>query len=320
MTVSRRPTRWPGRTFGRAIGVLVLVLIVAVLLLPHLRLGEATGTPVVSPVPPPPVVGDCLNTPLPASFNVNSSAQGADSFSQLSLGACRSGHYGEVTAMTDSTGGGTPSTAPGTAGTRIGDFCTAAAHTYLGVDSAARIGPWDPQTTSGSLVLAPSPRQQAAGQDWLACLVYSPTTDASTGSASARLDAPLRGAYLSGANATLIGVCPTDEKWRGGLPGGCAAPHRVEVFGLGNFSETSLPRVDLEQTCGQWVRSVTGLTDPTAAAALAVRVVATDPDGALITTAEIPASSYTVCGVAVQGPRRLGGSLIAVGSRPLPWV
>ncbi len=312
--------RWPGRTIGRAIGLLVLLLIAAAVALPRWRLGQTSGTPVVTPIPPAPVVGDCLNAPLPAAFNVNSSAQGVDSFSQLSLGPCRGVRYGEVTALTDSIGPSAAGTAPGTAGTRVDDFCSAATQTYLGTGSAAEIAPWVPQTTSGSLVLAPSPRQQAAGQDWLACVIFFPTTDPSAASASAPLNAPLRGAYLNGANAALMGVCPTDEKWRGGLPGGCAAPHQVEVFGLGNFTEASLPRADLERSCGQWVRTVTGLADPTAAAALAVRVVATDPDGAIITTADIPASSYTVCGVAVQGSRRLNGSLIAVGNHPLPWA
>ncbi len=76
----------------------------------------------------------------------------------------------------------------------------------------------------------------------------------------------------------------------------------------------------LESTCRELVRQLTGIPDPTAGGALDVQADSQDDSQAATTSAQIPAHSFLRCAITTAGHRKLGGSLLALGRQPIPWV
>lgn len=89
----------------------------------------------------------------------------------------------------------------------------------------------------------------------------------------------------------------------------CDTPHRWQLIGssTGGRYDSAFEGPDLAAMCSDYIRSVTGMTDPTAEGALRVRVVADHPMTAR-------------CVVDAQDSRTLSGSLLGLGDGPVPWT
>ena len=199
-----------------------------------------------------------------------------------------------------------------------------------GTQRAPLPGGWYPSQTVEAAATIPSLRQAAAGQHWLACIAYLGTStpfstsspvDAVAIGGQERYDGSLRGAMSTGQQRDRIGTCAIGVDLTGGALGlvGCRSAHQSEVFASGGSGTGALNRTDLQQSCDQVAERFTGIPD-LATAGFTVEVQAIASDGTPITAASIPAGVNVSCGATARNGRRLDGSLLALGGRPIPWV
>ena len=242
------------------------------------------------------------------------------------MNPCIAGRYGEVTAliMNPSTPVITDSASDGSTGPAVRDAnitsCGKAGKSYVGIAAAAARwvslpGGWHPIQQVFAAASTPSARQRAAGQHWLACLVYLGADDGNPESFAdqERYDGPLRAALSTGGQRNRIGVCVADADLGDSV--GCATAHESETFAFGGNQTHAVSRADLQQSCARVVQQATGIPD-VAAAGLIVQLV--DNNGESVTAAQIPAGAVLSCSVTPRQNRRLGGSLLGLGKQPIP--
>ena len=295
---------------------------------PHLLAGSGRA----APPPGPPAVGDCFDgaaTPAPDGAGLTAISGGTvPVYPAQQTRPCTGLRTGEVTFVL-------PVARPTVL--RIGDAnglgrvddpnqltCQTKTAQYVGL---ATIPPlhsfWYPDFQIVMAVSGPSARQKAAGQQWVACLVTLQPTDATSADpnpAPRRYDSTLRRALRTGAQRDEIGVCTANARWIGDPNVPCRQPHELEVLAYGDSGDHPGTRAALEASCRQVVGELTSLPDPTAGGALVVQTRVVAMNGLAITTAEVPADSAMFCSIATTHHRRLGGSLLALGTGPIPWV
>jgi len=126
---------------------------------------------------------------------------------------------------------------------------------------------------------------------------------------------------VTGIGRDQLGICLLAGDWSAGSQlGGCRSPHTTEVFAYGNTGPRSVARTALAASCTQLVRRFLRRKDETAAGRLHVQISVTDDTGLELEGGILPANSSAGCGVAVNGSRRLNGSLLAIGEGPIPWA
>lgn len=323
---------------SRRWGVLLIGLVLlAAAVIPNLSARAVAGTAQAAPVPGPPAVGDCVTDPIDPDWDnlgVRPATTGTtirtSNYPQVGISHCQSNRYGEITALianptkpvVTKTGGGS-SSSPDVPDSNM-DTCQSEAYRYVGITppkpSQALLAGWYSQLVIGAAASIPSIRQQAVGQHWLACIVYlRGVTDPGPVADQERYANSLRNALFTGQERNRIGLCVAGadlHEAEGDLTG-CGTDHHSEIFGLGATGDYPMARTDLQRTCRQVVARLTNLTDVTAAG-LTVQMLATDMYHAPITSASIPANSNLSCGVS-STHRILVGSLLAIGSQPIPW-
>lgn len=323
-----------------------LALIGAALLVVAVISGTADrtlpGAPVAVPVPAPAVVGDCVGQPIDPSWIVaatSAEVAGVSTYSypQLGVAPCVGTRYGEVTAViarpvkpvvTTTKDGTNTST---TVEDSNLDTCRVAGYRYFGIpmsgtDPAPLLANWYPRITAaiGTAAVSPSTRQQAAGQRWLACTVYLPNQYGAIASAAEqqRYDGTLRDALFTGRARDRTGTCVPKNDWSGGQDSEalCSSQHRGEVIADSpHFLGHATTRAELQNTCNQVIRRLTGISD-VSRVGLVARLAVRDSDGKLVTATTVPSESTAQCGVTVAGSRALVGSLLAIGNAPIPWA
>ncbi len=175
---------------------------------------------------------------------------------------CSGTRYGEVVSIIAAPG---PTVVRGPADGRYLEDpnlggCYLVALRYLGMTTQPVLRYWQPNLQFTAALSRPSPRQEAAGQHWAACIV-KPTGVMYAGPPDQQYGSSIRDALHTGRERDQLGSCvPTDDRNAGGGGSYCGGP---------------------------------------------------------ITTAQVPAHSYLVCGV-TPGSRKLRGSLIALGQQPIP--
>ena len=322
---------------SRIIGlVLIAVVLCTVAFSPQLRPQAVPGEAVAVPVPGPPAVGLCV--PKTGTTPWNPEAAGLDQsgthryvYPQLVISQCVGARYGEVAAVIAHPT--RPAVTVGADGTITAltdsnmDDCSLAALTYIGSPSGGprlerTLSFWYVLPSVDSVASRPSVLQEAAGQHWLACIVFLQQNPDSGG----RGDLPpsyrlsLRDALATGYDHDQLGTCDTDVDVNDSVPTVCSAPHRVETFGVGSTGKTVISRARLSASCSRLISRLTRLSDITAHGALAVQLQITDSNGGAVTAAHIPANSQAVCGINATAGRRLAGSLLAIGAHPIPWA
>jgi len=303
------------------IGVAVFLVAVVAGLRPHLVTGSAQAVP----VPGPPVVGDCVLDPLgpPEEFDVTAASGGTvPVYPAQQIRPCTGTRYGEITAVI-------PAPKPtvvkvGEAGGRYlddpnQDSCDPAVMQYVGMTAQPIFRFWQTFLQITSALSRPSPRQQAAGQRWAACIVTLHPSDPL--SPTPRYGSSLRDALRTGQQRDQLGNCTAALDWDGDIvTDGCRQPHALEILAFGDSGAHPITRVQVEETCRQLVRPLTAVPDPTAAGALSIQIHIEDGSSAAITTPQVPAHSNLACGITTTGSRKLRGSLIALGRQPIPWA
>lgn len=323
----------------RSLGLLLIALVLLVAaVIPNVR--TVPGIAQAAPVAGAPTVGDCVTDPIYPGWNdlglqsatTVGTTVGTYNYPQVGMSHCQGTRYGEITALINNptkpvvtTSNSGNSRSMNVTDSNM-DICGPAGYRYVGIamsgsQPAPLLAGWYPLLAISTAASTPSIRQQAAGQHWLACIVYLRTSTGLPGAADQeRYDKSIRNALFTGQERDRTGLCVAaadlDEAEGGDI--GCATDHHSEILGLSTTGTHPVARTDLESTCHQVVARLTNIAKITAAG-LTVRMVATDNNRTPITTASIPAATSVTCGVSSDGPRALVGSLLALGSRPIPF-
>jgi len=165
----------------------------------------------------------------------------------------------------------------------------------------------------------PTARQQAAGAKWLACVTYLVDQPLIGERSIVHYQGTLRDAVSTGVGRDYLGSCPTEADWNRASSFSCARPHDGEIFGYSGSTQ-DVARATLISSCAKLAEQTTKNPDLLADGRLIVSVQATDDEGQPIKGATIPKGSTAQCGVVATGDQLLQGSLIAIGTDPIPWA
>ncbi len=312
-------------TARRAAGLgLVIASVLAVTVIGATR-RTVVGTATAPPVPPAPVIGDCLLTaPTGVGWDDDPSfgLPGPEvPPATAEMGPCQGIRFAEVVTV---------GVAAGTVDGQLSRWteCDLAAADYLG-GPARPPSPtaWQPIFYTWSGFVWPSRRQAAAGQTWVACVVGAGPED-SVSARTGPVDFPLRAAWSRSQVRDRIGICQLDQQ----QPVPCGGPHRIEALAVADPTVSAATQAELEEGCHDQVAEQTGMADITAGGTLTpVTVVGAyrpgAPDDEIVADVETarsltpaPAYVYAVCTIGPTAPdRMLTGSLRSLGDAPVPF-
>lgn len=290
-------------------GVLMLVLVLfTATVVPNLQPKTVAGRAHIGAVPPAPHIGQCLlqNPPDPAVL-------GSEQRSYR-LGTCAGPHYGEVARMAESS----TDQQAATVETRS-DPCSDVSD-YLRwappVPSIPNVR-WQPISVS-VVKMVPGALQSAFGQRWVACVVTPPIAGTS-------YSGSIRNGLSNGRLPTAFASCHLSISVdQSGLIA-CRRPHRYEIFAYAMLSGGYRDQRSLDLACREIVTASTGRADPTAAGALSIAATPFALDSAGQARPGYPDAlmnpdAEAVCAVGVTGSRMLGGSLVGIAEKSLPWA
>ncbi len=274
--------------------ICVAVVLVAVVagLRPHLVPGAGQAVP----VPGPPAVGDCVLDPLhgpqPGITVTATSGGTVPVYPAQHIQRCSGIRYGEIVSViatlsrtvVKNDGAGRYLDDPNW------DSCYPVALRYVGMPTQPVLRFWELNLQLTMAMSRPSSRQEAAGQRWAACIV-KPTGVTYASAADQQYGSSIRDALHTGRKRDQLGSCVPTVDWNASGGGGyCAGPHSLEIFAFGGSGDHPVTRNQVELTCQQVIRQLTGIPDPTVAGALAIQVHITDNSDTAITAARIPPS------------------------------
>jgi hypothetical protein len=306
---------------SRSAGILVLTAALGVVAVTALGTDGLAGVAAPIYVPPPPAVGDCITTSVPAFPNYAPDRSVYDTYPQVPIAACDGDRYGEVVALIAVP---VPLTVTGDKSFMSIDdpntgTCWLATSDYLGMTDPITLSgvDWTPSLSMQfQAIAAPSVLQHAAGQRWVACIAtpYAYTTP--------RYSGTLHDAVHTGAARDQTGTCAdgTDDNL-GSTPGACQQPHTTQLIATGATTGPGTTRAQLDQDCEAVLSQLTGKPDITADGALTAYTLVRDGRGDLSDADVLEADNSAVCGVTSTHPSRtLSGGLIGLGDQPIPWT
>ena len=261
----------------------------------------------------PPLVGACvLWAPDPAAgldefVTGDVGAHPADGLGRsdnVSFGPCNGAVAGEVATVTP----GRPQALDGSIGALMGTSggCWAAAARYAGLrpsgaDESRRLPgntvDWQPDFSVRGQLIGANVLQRAAGRDWSACIVRPDNLGVYVGTVHDALD--------TGTSPSAYGDCSPNPDPTTLSTVSCSNPHVMERLGTAMVPAGSHSAAAVAQSCRAFAGRMFRTNDPTYAGTLDV-VVGTD--------------DLTTCAVVLNGPGRLVGSLIGIGTGPLPLI
>ncbi|WP_188940898.1 hypothetical protein [Nakamurella endophytica] len=287
----------------RALGgaVLTAVLCIAVAL-PGLIGRHVTGTPAL-PAPPPAAAPDrCVDT-APPGAGPDGPEYPSTQIPGVTVGACDAGVWGRfVTVLPDTSASLLLSP---DLWVRDVDACASAQAPAAG--SVRRDGAltWYPAVTGQLHLVGPAALARAAGQVWLACLLttrsgrpFDPRAAGGTVPFDWAAPAEFGDCYLGGPR--VAGVRPPS----------CVEQHRGQVLARGTFDPTAATAPDVRRSCQRQAARLLGADDPTRDGRLVIAAVR-DPD--------VPEEGAVLCTATTADSRTLVGTLIGLGSQPLPY-
>ncbi len=309
--------------------VIVIVTVLSAVVAPSIAGRRIAGAPLVAPVPGPPDVGDCLTVP-PGGGGFE---RVRPSYEPQALAPCQAARFGEVVAVIRDGRSHQPAVptiqAPADGSTLTDDpnqlACSDAASRYVGLGVAADHSPlvsayWSPLAFLGTTPSGPTARQKSAGQTWVACvlMVYD---DAQSGLAVA-YPGTLKDTYKLGTEPASFALCLDSPALDSTVAVRCGEPHAVEAFGRTGTATVGLTQSSLDATCRALVGKLTGMVFPLAGGQL--RAMAPAVHGFATQEAGLgkpdDQSGFAACLVVATGKRQLGGTLLALGAKPVPWV
>ncbi len=303
--------------------VLVVVLL-AVVVASGLSQHRVPGSPQAVPVPGPPALGDCVVAPIRSTDSTRREPDKVFAYPARETSNCSGTRYAEVIAVIADPS--KPKILRNTDSSFAieddnSEQCYLAALRYLGlpvsgIPTSSDFDAWRVGTTLSIQVFAPSVRQAAAHQHWVACSLGLPPGQDKSGEWQ-HYTGSLRNAMIAGTRRDAFGIClvGSGEQWEMA----CSEPHATQEIAFGAVGKTAVSRSDVEQNCRRAISTVTGLSDITAHGALEMTLGIYGTQGGPISGASVPARSFVVCSLRTTGTRKLAGSLIALGTRPIPW-
>ncbi len=292
--------------------VLAAAVLLAVVVTAAFKSGRMAGSPQPISVPGPPAVGDCVPHPVDMSTLDDQSASPS-----LQFETCDGMRYGEVVGILSNPGQPAPARETDSGGWVLDPntrACFDKEDQYVAGEMLFHY--WSPRIFAFTAPVGPSKRQRSVGQHWLACTMFSPST--ADQSAVARYHGSLRNAFVTGNERDMLGFCGSGDDWTKRYVD-CASPHDFQVLASGVVGGGAISRAELQRTCVQVARRLSGRPDVTAAGALAVAVQDIRGTGASFSSDGVQVPAKVGCGFTTAGPRQLGGSLVAVGKHPIPW-
>jgi len=297
----------------RLAGLAVLVLVVvAATVVPGLSGRRVAGSAVPKSFPDPPAIGDCAVS-VPTREGGNFGEPFDLDVTAVGWGPCSGPIAGEVVAvqLSDNT-----TVSPGD---DWPDTCFRGASAFAGLDvsgpyptlaGAPSTDPvtWAPAVAANIQRVHPDDEERRAGRSWLACLV----TPAIRGSYRGTLEQ----AFVSGQLPEEFGVCwnGADLEQSGDLIP-CGEPHSAQLLAIGDASDRSLVSLDELQSACRAVATLVMRTDRPVEVGELATVIDVADDGA---SADAPLTAG--CFATAAGSRQLGGSLIGLDDRPVPFA
>ena len=285
---------------GRRRGLALLVVaLLGLLVLPSVLGRRVAGSAEAAPVPDQPSIGTCLESISggPDQSTV-ASPDSLITFPSAVVGACTGQLAGEVVSVDPA----------GSAAARVavGDYmsdagaCDEQARRFIGLPATGTINgvTWTPRVAAGSQRIGPDGRQRAAGQHWSACVV--------TGAGSSYVGS-LRSGFDDPAVQDVLGLCWAGRVSMNAALVSCSAPHRGQLLAAGTVSAPGTV-ASVDASCAGYARLVTG------------RTIGAADHLELATTGEGFGSMQVFCSVTADTGRTLTGSLVGLGTRPLPWT
>ena len=298
----------------RPAGVLLILAVTVVTLVVAGAVNRTRpGLAVAAPPPGPPTPGLCLTSPITGLDRMAVIPPGVTS----TFGPCTGSRFGEVAGVwTDGLPAlvGSPEAATTPVEPATMTRCEQTASAYVGVPAAATSGLWQSPVSLTTSLVGPSHRQTAAGQRWLACVV---------GLGGSPLSGSLRDAMAKPAVARQLTQCVPTPNWSERRVVDCSTLHLAEVLGeLETGDQPGLTEVRLESTCRVLAAAVTRMPDLDQGGLLQVETVAWHygEGGEPVSGFDATHYGHAQCIIKARFPRKLGGSLTALGSGPVPWA
>ncbi len=297
----------------RLIGALVVaVTVAAALAAPAGALVAGNGYP--APLPPQPVVGQCIasDIPEPVSGDYDESTVSPGDEVTTPFGPCGGEISGEVMLV---------GRAKGDLDDRLkvasdlSDDCARATRRATGIDvvetqSAGSGVEWSLSPNARYRWVVPDPRAQAGGRVWLACIV--------TPAYGKRYRGTVQDSFRGGRLPDGFGSCWAGVAVTAALQSEpCSGPHRSELIGVGRSVDDSLTAARAEASCRDIAGRVMGRADPTANGDLEIRMHPQDLDRQM-QIRDFPPE--VVCYVTGTGGREIVGTVVGLGDRPIGFA
>ena len=290
------------------------IALVVVVLLAAIAVGSPNGRRVAGsadrvPLPPVPVVGSCVSG-LPQHTQTGWRFQQSGYLSATTV-PCVNLIDGEIVAV--DSGALPPDDLGSESYRRDGPLsrCYTAIGQYAGLSAGTGRATLpgdhsDPQfypiMPVLPLVIGPNDQDRDAGARWSACVVAPRDGSAYPGT--------MRNALAGGSLPPQFSLClPTADVYTEGSS--CTVPHRVEVLGYTNLVDGPQAQDGgaVDRACVQFVARITGSS-----------ALADDPALTIDGVTNDFSALHGACVVTAVGDRRLQGTVVGIGDRPLPWV
>ncbi len=301
--------------------LLLVVVAFAAVIVPGVSGRRVFGSAVPAAVPPAPATADCVTaiSPLPP-VDVDTDESARTSYPSAVYGNCSGPIIGEVMSI--------DLTEHPLARATIGSYQHASSECELSeVNYVGSIGPFDPATitTPGiawqadvsvqSLAIGPSALQRAAGQSWTACVGATPDRSPYRG----RIGDALVDGVLPPAFATCWrSMMSSTEQQVAEMKVPCATPHPVEIIALTEIFDARTTPAQVNKSCVGMASRAFRTADPTRGGRLKIAAYSFTSSWLEPLTTVAAGSGFLGCVASVDDPARLTGTLIGIGSKPLP--
>lgn len=304
---------------------MVALGLLAAVIAPRIPTKVIAGHPTAAPVPGPPTVGACV-TSLPPATIFSDAGSKYLVLPPMEYGSCTEHHYGEVTAVLQHLPLQRNPTPTDTrrSGEELWNTCPTADLEYVGLadpatGNAADPAAWGPALNARFVFAGPDARQKTAGQRWGACvLTASPTIY----NQPVPYSGSVRGRANFGPLPAGFGSCAADFTVNAAAES-CGDPHSFEILGSADLTTSGASSATRLADCSRVARRVTRMPDPTVGGRLLlqVRVDRYDSYGEPSRSSgplRKLETQYGTCGIGTTGNARLHGSLLGLGTDPVP--
>lgn len=280
-----------------------------------------SGSGEVAPVPGPPAVGECL---LEKTDEAAGWGFGHPLYPGLELAPCAGPRWGEVVSvLPGALTAPTMVTTTDASGVEVSEvpnqgLCSRDLLAYIGVAAGPRFG-WSTQIGT-TAAIGPTNRQRMAGQSWVGCVIV-PVTQGAVAPAPYR--GTIRNALTVGTLPSLFASCSDLLTAADFINAACDHPHHLEILGVRTTSASDTQET-MDANCRQLAPWLMRNNDPTMLGLLAVKTAAAHIDA----NTGVPVEGFgpsgdsakAACWVEPVDSRQLRGTLIGVGTGPIPWA